>query len=581
MILNKSVKTPWYPAYGNTPPKLNYPKTTLFEEFENIATLYPDLVAYEFMGKKTKYSKAYSDVIQCGKALKSIGIQEGERVTICLPNCPQAITMFYAVNMIGAVANMIHPLSSPSEIEFYLHDSQSVAAITLDLFWGKFESLRNNTELPKMIIGSVGDALSSMKRIGYKMMTQKKITRMTPHADTSLWNDFMNRGHLYLKDDYKVKRKAEDPAVILYSGGTTGVSKGILLSNYNFNCLGRQIMAMEPEVKLGDSILAVMPLFHGFGLGVSIHSFLANGGRCILVPRFTVQSYANLIRKCKPNYIAGVPTLFEAILRLPSFKHVNLSSLKGIFSGGDSLSPDLKKRLDQFLFEHKCRVQVQEGYGLTECVTASCLTPKDRQREGSIGIPLPDMLYKIVKVGTDKELPYGENGEICISGPTVMLGYVNQPEETAATLRKHKDGLVWLHTGDYGAMDAEGWVYFKQRIKRMIVTNGYNVYPSQIERILDMHEAIHLSCVIGVKDPIKIQKVKAYVMLKPGFTPGETLKKSIIDHCRQYIAKYALPYDLEFRDELPKTKIGKVAYKELEDEENAKIEMQLQAAAES
>ena len=198
------------------------------------------------------------------------------------------------------------------------------------------------------------------------------------------------------------------------------------------------------------------------------------------------------------------------------------------------------------------------------------MTPYNKEKEGSIGIPLPDMYYKIVKPGTKEELPYGQEGEICLTGPTMMMEYVNQPEETANTLRKHSDGLTWVHTGDLGLMDEEGFIYFKQRIKRMIITNGYNVYPSQLENIIDAHEKVQMSCVIGVKDPIKIQKVKAFIMLKPGIKPSEALKQEIFDYCRKNIAKYAMPYDIEFRAELPKTLVGKVAYRKLEEEEMAK-----------
>ena len=250
----------------------------------------------------------------------------------------------------------------------------------------------------------------------------------------------------------------------------------------------------------------------------------------------------------------------------------DLSCLLGVFSGGDSLSAELKKRFDAFLKEHGATITVREGYGTTECGTASCLTPIHKQKEGSIGIPFPDTYYKIVKPGTQEEVPYGEEGEICLSGPTVMLEYVNHPEETAQTKQTHADGLTWIHTGDLGMMDEDGFIYFRQRIKRMIVTNGYNVYPSQLENILEGHEYVHLSCVIGGKDPIKMQRVKAFVVLKPGYLPTAACKQELMASCRKHIAKYAMPSDIEFRDELPKTLVGKVAYRVLEEEENAKLD---------
>ena len=259
----------------------------------------------------------------------------------------------------------------------------------------------------------------------------------------------------------------------------------------------------------------------------------------------------------------------------------DLSCLKGVFSGGDSLSVELKKRFDRFLYDHKATIQVREGYGTTECVTASCLTPVNSYREGSIGFPFPDTFYKIVKPGTQEEVPDREEGEICISGPSVMLEYLHHPEETAQTLQTHPDGRRWVHTGDLGSMDEDGYIYFKQRIKRMIITSGYNVYPSQLENILDAHELVQMSCVIGVPDPYKMQKVKAFVMLKPGIAPSEERKQELLAYCRKNIAKYAMPYDIEFRETLPKTLVGKVAYRELEEEELRKIEAEKQAAGQT
>jgi long-chain acyl-CoA synthetase len=277
-----------------------------------------------------------------------------------------------------------------------------------------------------------------------------------------------------------------------------------------------------------------------------------------------VKTYAKLLRTKKPNFIPGVPTLFEALLRTEGLEKLDMSFLMGVFSGGDSLSVELKRKVDAFLKAHHAKVQIREGYGTTECVTASCLTPFAYAREGSIGIPFPDTYYKIVKPDTTESCD-GE-GEICLSGPTVMLGYLDNPEETAMALRRHADGRIWLHTGDLGTMDDDGFVYFKQRMKRMIISSGYNVYPSQLENIIDGHEAVLLSCVIGVKDPYKMQRIKAYVVLRPEYRPSEEMKAELMGYCRERIARYALPSEIVFREELPKTLVGKVAYRVLEEE---------------
>ncbi|HKM28460.1 MAG TPA: class I adenylate-forming enzyme family protein [Anaerovoracaceae bacterium] len=564
-----NVKTPWIKNLGGVPATLKYRQDSMYDAVADIASKYPDFIAYDFMGAKTTYKVFLKQINECARALKAIGVQENEAVTICMPNAPQTLVMFYAVNRIGAISNMVHPLSSEKEIEFCLRESGSAVCLTLDQMYGKFENIRQNVPLRSLIITSIKDVLSPIKKKGYYMVEGRKIQKVPKDAVIVWWNNFLKCGNHY-KAPYEVSRVDKDPAVILYSGGTTGTMKGILLSNLNFNALAAQIIATNRMFKPGDKMLAVMPMFHGFGLGVSIHSMVASGGRCILIPRFNAESYAKLLKKHQPNFIAGVPTLYEALLRLPSLDHVDLACLKGVFSGGDSISIELKKRFDQFLENHNAHIKVREGFGTTECVTASCLTPTHMAKEGSIGLPFPDTYYKIVKVGTDEEMPYGEEGEICISGPTVMMEYINQPEETANTLRIHGDGMKWVHTGDLGMMDEDGFVYFRQRIKRMIVTSGYNVYPSQIENVLDASPYVHMSCVIGVPDNLKIQKVVAFIVLKPGFKPCEKIKEEILSYCSKSVAKFAMPRRIEFRDSLPKTLVGKVAYRVLEEEEAAK-----------
>ena len=564
-----TAKTPWKDHMGGVPMHLEYPQGSMFDAVREVAEKYPDYVAFDFMGRSTTYRKLVEQVEACAKSLKTLGVRAGDRITIAMPNCPQAIFMFYAVNLVGGISNMIHPLSAEKEIEFYLNESESYSVITLDQFYNKFEAVRQDTKVVNTIIASVKDELSRPVRAGYMLTEGRKIKKIPDDAPVIRWQDFMKLGRS-CSWNYKVERRAEDPAVILYSGGTTGTTKGIVLTNMNFNALSRQVVAANPMFRPGDRMLAAMPLFHGFGLGVCIHTMLAVGGRCILIPRFTAKSYAKQITKYRCNFIAGVPTLYEALLRLPNMEKADLSSLKGVFSGGDSLSVELKKKFDKFLYDHNASVQVREGYGTTETVTACCLTPPHMFKEGSIGVPFPDTYIKIVKPGTDEELPYGEEGEILLAGPPVMKEYMKHPEETAQTLRTHADGLTWVYTGDLGTMDDEGFIYFRGRAKRMIITSGYNVYPGQLENILDAHEKVHMSCVIGVPDSYKMQAVKAFIMLKEGVPPTEETREELMAYCRKHIAKYAIPKEIKFRDELPKTLVGKVAYRVLEEEEEAK-----------
>mgnify|MGYP004467916049 FL=1 len=566
-----SAAAPWLKYYGNTPASLEYPHKTMYEMVEAAAKRHPNHVAYVFMGKKTTYTEFMKRIQAAAQGLYKMGIRKGDKVTICMANTPQALDCFYALNRIGAIPNMIHPLSASQEIAFYLNFSKSKAILTLDQFYYKVAEILPQLENPtEILIARVVDELPAPLSALYPLTKSARAVKKLPKAGYTLWYDMVRAG----KNTRLPAQKSryDSCGAILYSGGTTGTTKGIMLSNLNFNALALQTIAasgFSMEEISNMKMLAVMPVFHGFGLGIGIHTPLVAGGTCILIPQFNVKVYAKTLMKQKPNLIPGVPTLFEALLRTEDLEGADLSFLKGIFSGGDSLSPELKKKVDAFLREHNCSEQIREGYGTTECVTASCLTPKDYARQGSIGVPFPDTYYKIVEPGTTNEVGPNIEGEICISGPTVMLGYMDNPYETANTLRRHYDGRIWLHTGDLGHMDQDGFVYFRQRIKRMIVTSGYNVYPSQLENIIDANDKVLLSCVIGVKDPYRVQRVKAYVVPMPGVEPSEALKQEILDYCSGRIAKYAMPREIEFRKELPKTLVGKVAYRVLEEEANA------------
>ena len=560
---------PWLKSYGDVQFHLEYPDFSMSDALFESARKYPEQVALTFEGKDTTYSKLVPQIRKAEKAFRAIGIKEGDVVTICMPNMPQTVICLYAVNAIGAVASMIHPLSAVHEIAFYLQEASSRIIITIDQFYSKMKKVRELVQLDTIIIARISDALSTVKSCAYKFIKERKFEKYTEDGTVLSWKSFMNKAD-EIKEDPSVKKTGKDLAVILFSGGTTGVTKGIKLTNLNFNALAKQTGVMCNKPITGKTMLAAMPMFHGFGLGVCVHTMMFWGCRSVLVPQVSIKGYSKLLKTAQPNYIAGVPTLYEGITRNKEMDNVDLSCLLGVFSGGDSLSIELKKKLDKFLADHGATVRVREGYGTTECVTASCLTPYNKEKEGSIGLPYPDTYYKIFKPGTQEEVPFGTDGEICLRGPSVMLGYINHEEENRNTLQKHSDGYTWLHTGDMGWMDEDGFIYFKQRIKRMIITSGYNVYPSQIENIIDGMDEVHMSCVIGVPDSYKIQKVKAFVQLAPGVKPSEEMKQKILAYCRERVAKYAMPYDVEFREQLPKTLVGKIAYTVLEKEEEEK-----------
>lgn len=555
---------PWLNHYGPVPHHLTYPAGSMSDAVTAHVHGKPEQEALSFMGRRITYRALGAHIARTARAFKGLGIRKGDRVTLCMPNIPQTVYCLYALNEIGAVVSIIHPLSAEKEIVFYLNEVESGTLVTLHQFYDKIMRVQQELPLKHLIITDIDDALAGIRKAAYRLAVKRKFPPVQKAENLWLWRDFLALGEG--QGDYKEPMAAGDGAVILFSGGTTGTQKGILLSNGSFNAVARQTVAMCNRPVQGKRMLAAMPMFHGFGLGVCVHTVLAEGASAILVPRFNVKDYAGLIKKEKPNYIAGVPTLYEALTRTRALDRADLSCLLGVFSGGDSLSIELKRKMDRFLAERGATVRIREGYGTTECVTASCLTPDTEEREGSIGLPYPDMDYKICRVGTTEEVPCGEEGEICLRGPSVMIGYLNHPADTEEALRLHPDGQRWLHTGDLGSMDSDGFIYFRQRLKRIIVTNGYNVYPSQIENVLDGHPKVQISCVIGVPDPYRMQRVKAFVVPKAGVAPGEALRRELLEYCRIYVAKYACPRELEFREDLPKTLVGKVAYKQLEEE---------------
>lgn len=564
-----NIKAPWLSSYGEVPARLTYSEKTMYGRVMETVAADGDFPALSFMGRKITFAAMAESIDAAARAFYAAGVRPGDRVMVCLPNIPQAIYCLYGLNKIGATACMVHPMSAVGEIVYYIKDVECSYAVTMDQFYKKFQDVLAQVKLRKLIITRISKELPAVKAVAYKLMTERKIPKVVEDGCVTLWDNFLAAGSVATGDiEYAKDSHAE--AVVLFSGGTTGVSKGIMLSDYNFNALALQTEAMCNETVRHAKMLAAMPVFHGFGLGVCIHTMMVCGGTSILVPKFNVKSYAKLIKDNEPNFIAGVPTLFEAITRNKYLDGADLSCLRGVFSGGDSLSIELKKKFDKFLADHKAGIRVREGYGTTECVTACCLTPYNKEKVGSIGLPFPDTYFKICKVGTTEEVAYGEEGEICICGPSVMLGYINHPEENAHMLQTHADGHVWLHTGDLGVMDEEGFVYFRQRIKRMIITSGYNVYPSQIENVIEGHEAVQRSCVIGVDDAYKMQIVKAFIVLKEGWEDSPELRESIMAHCRKNVAKYALPKQIEIRESLPTTLVGKVAYTKLEQEEKEK-----------
>ena len=577
-ILNKD-NYPWYKFYGEVPHHLDYFKGSMTEYIMETALKYPNIYAISYYNNKVTYKELIDKITECAKSLKTIGVKEGDIVSICMPNTPSALYMFYAVNLVGAISNMIHPLSSEKEIEMYLNKTNSKVIMTIDINYKKVINIINNTSVKKVIVSSAGDDLKGFKKMMYSIFSTdvtkatKKIKQVFLKAfqnrEVMSYKKFIAKGSSYY-EDYTASRKAEDTAVILYSGGTSGSPKGIMLSNLSFNALAYQAHYMCDPAKAGDSILSIMPIFHGFGLGVCIHTCLHIGMMCILVPIFKGKNLGKLIRKTKPNFMVGVPTLFEALCNNKKLKDNDFSSINCIVSGGDIMDEEQIERYNDMFKKYGSKAKIRVGYGLTESCAATCLSPTLVHREKGIGVPFPDTIYKIVKIGTIKEVEKMEDGEICICGPTVMQGYLNDDKETESVLKKHKDGQTWLHTGDIGCMDEDGFIYFKSRLKRLIVSSGYNIYPSYIEGIINKHEYVSNCTVIGIPDKYRGQIAKAFVVLKKEVKLNEGVEEEIKEYCKKYIAKYSMPRIFEFRKELPKTLVGKIAYSVLEEEEKVK-----------
>ncbi len=554
---------PWYNLYGNNiPPTLDYPEGSIYDAFYDASKKYPLYKAYSYYGKTKRYVELNHQIVSTAKSLKAIGVKKGDRVTICMPNTPDAIIMFYAINLVGAVSNMIHPLSSEKEIEFYLTKSNSRFMLCLDMLYPTVEKILSNTRVKKVIISKITNGMPRHIKLAYNLTNKQ--TKIEYNSKVISYKDFKKLGKNYT-GNYKERVRKYDEAVILYSGGTTGDPKGVVLTNINFNASATQCFKMVDPAKAGDSMLTIMPIFHGFGLGVSVHTELTSGMNIILIPKFSAKDFGKLIKKYKPRFLAGVPTMYEALANSNIKSKTYLRCVVNAICGGDVLNEGLRERVDTYLRDHGSKANVRVGYGLTESVAASCVTPRYYYKEGGIGIPFPDMLYKIIKIDTNEEADYDEDGEICISGPTVMKRYLDDVDETKKVLRRHSDGRLWLHTGDIGCMNKDGLVFFKARLKRMIVSSGYNIYPQYIEKIIISHPAVETCAVIGVPHPYKQQVPKAYIVLRENFDDTPNLRDDIVEYCKKSISKYSLPYEYVYVKELPKTKVGKVAFKKLEE----------------
>ena len=565
--LDKKLR-PWLKYYDGYDANLKYPDYSMVDMIIESASKWPNNIAYVYYGSKVTYAEFVEKINIVARALKSYGVKENDKVTICMPNTPEGIVMVYAVNMVGAICNMVHPLSGEKELEYFINACDSKYILVIDQVFEKIYRIKDSTNLKKIIVARASEEMGIALAGIYWLMRGRHIKIPKNDESVVMWEEFVKSAKGY-HGEYHEKRRAYDPAIILYSGGTTGNPKGILLSNLNFNALGIMATTVIAQAQPGAKVLSILPLFHGFGLGVCVHTPFCKGMCCILIPSFSYKKFGDIIRKNQPNFIAGVPTLYEALLQ-SNVGPNELSSVTAAICGGDALNTSLRDRVNEFLKEHGSTAKIRVGYGLTEGTAANCLSLENAFDDNIIGIPFPDTYLKIVVPGTYEQAPNGVDGEICISGPLVMMGYLNDDVETIQTLRYHEDGKLWLHTGDMGYMTDDGMFYFSQRIKRIIISSGYNIYPTYLESIINSHYAVLTSTVIGVPHPYKGQVAKAFIVLKSGYKASKSIEKEIRELLSKNVAIYSLPAEYEFRDKLPQTLVGKVAFRELEKEEKEK-----------
>lgn len=563
--IKRKPKAPWSKYYQKKHMNIIVPDMNIYDYLEKHAANYLENYAIEYFGNKTTYRSLLEKIDGCARSFKSIGVRNGDVVSIISANIPEAIISFYALNKIGAVCNMLHPLLSENEIKDILKKYSTVVVLAMDITYSKIKKIIDETDVYKTIMVSAKDSMGFFTKFGYEVTQGYKVEKPKKSEKYIFWKDFIKLGEKYMSN-IKTNLGKDFPAAILQSGGSTGKPKGIVLSNGNFNSATIQAKIALPDLNSSDVILGIMPIFHGFGLEVSINDAFCVGAKVVLIPTFKASEFDKLLVKYKPSVLVGVPTLFEAMTNNERMNNVKLSNLKYVIAGGDSFNKKKVDMINDFLHSHGAKTNFTQGFGMTEAVAAVSFDLKYASRPGSIGIPWPGTYVKIVKPGTMEEVPYGEDGEICISGPTVMLGYYDDEKETNDALRIHDDGNIWLHSGDIGVMDGDGFITYKQRLKRMIVTSGYNVYPSQIEEVLERHPAVLHSSVIGVPHPYKMEVAKAYIVLKKGFRASSSLKKELLELCEKNLARYSIPKEWEFRKSLPKTIVGKVDFRKLQEE---------------
>ncbi|MDG5471008.1 long-chain-fatty-acid--CoA ligase [Jeotgalibacillus sp. ET6] len=553
---------PWLNLYPDTiPTHIDLEHKPVHAYLTEAAKLYPDKKAVHFMGKEFSYREMHESSLKMAKYLQDIGIEKGDRVAIMLPNTPASVIAYYGILYAGAVVVQTNPLYTEREIEYQMKDSGAKAIVTLDILFPRVSSVFNKTDLKHMIISGIKDFLPFPKNFIYPFI-QKKQYGMTVKVEHSGSNHLLTE-ILKISSPDPVEHTLdfeEDIAILQYTGGTTGHPKGVMLTHKNLIANASMCDAWLYKNKKGEEIiLGILPFFHVYGMTTVMILSVMQGYKMILLPKFDVDTVLKTIHKQRPTIFPGAPTIYIGILNHPELSKYDLTSVQSCISGSAPLPVEVQEN-----FEKLTGGKLVEGYGLTESspVTHSNFIWDQKRIKGSVGVPWPDTDSKIISMETGEPLPPGEIGEIIVKGPQVMKGYWNQPEETAAIL---KDG--WLYTGDLGYMDEAGFFYIVDRKKDMIIAGGFNIYPREIEEVMYEHPAIQEVVTVGVPDAYRGETVKIFVVLKQGH---EATEKELDDFARQHLASYKVPRIYEFREELPKTAVGKILRRQLVEEEKEK-----------
>jgi long-chain acyl-CoA synthetase len=556
----------WHKSYAPDVKKtLDYERLTLSEALTRSAGNFPNHTALNYMGKKITFKELDGLVNAFARALQDIGIQPGDKVALCLPNIPQVVIANYAVFRLGAVAVQNNPLYTERELQYQLNDSDSKIIITLTLLIPRIQKIKDDTQIKKIIGCHINSYLPFPKKQLFPFVKKDMYRKVTPTEDVFVFNELITR---YSKEPIEDKSKWDELATLIYTGGTTGVSKGVMLSNSIISSNVQQFAAWFPELKSGEErLIGNYPMFHSAGFATT-NLMIWKAFEHLMVPRPDSKINIELIKKYKPTFVPGVPTIFVGLLADPEFRKLDLSSVKGFFSGAAPLAEDTIRDLKELSGSTMCEV-----YGSTETAPFATVTPwGGKIKPGTVGIPIPDTDVKIVDVeNPEKELEIGQEGEIAIKGPQIMTGYYKKPEETANVLKNE-----WYLSGDIGKFDEDGYLCIVDRKKDMIIAGGYNIYPVELDDVLMGHPKILEACAIGIPHEYRGETVKAFIVVKEGENLTE---EDVSNYCKDNLAAYKVPKIIEFIDELPKSAVGKILRRKLKDMEIAKIAKQKEASS--